>query len=200
MLARKPTLPKLTPVVGTPLPSMRPRARRMVPSPPRTRQRSTAAQLVVVDDAIAVGAVEAVLGAFVVGHHELEAEALGLGGEVAQSAVGGARQMMGEHGDAAQGLSHGRPRRPAARPRAGRRAPRRARRARRRDTRSTPRSPLARGVRNRTRRARPPRAARATTRRRSSTRRWTAGSRTTPPLPTCSRPASNCGLTSTRPR
>ena len=30
-----------------------------------------------------------------------------------------------------------------------------------------------------------------------STRRCTSGSRTTPPFPTCSRPASNCGLTST---
>ena len=31
---------------------------------------------------------------------------------------------------------------------------------------------------------------------RSQTARWTAGSRTTPPLPTCSGPASNCGLIS----
>ena len=51
--ARKPTLPKLTPSVGTPLPSRRPRARRMVPSPPNTRHRSAVRTLGLVDRAVA---------------------------------------------------------------------------------------------------------------------------------------------------
>ncbi len=161
---------------------------------------STLPQFVLVDDLVAVRVGESVLGGFVGGHDELEPEPPGFAASSCEGAVGGlglanavstATRRRGSAMDGLDGLE--------GRRRPGRRAAASELTRVAEIRRSTPRSPLVRDARSRRRRGLRAPCCSSHAPMSASTSRWTAGSRTTPPLPTCSRPASNCGLTSTRP-
>ncbi len=77
-----------------------------MPSPPKTRARSTARKLVVGGAPVAELGLTWVLGDLVGGHEELEIEPCRELHELRQRGVRGRVGQVGGHGDAAQGLRH----------------------------------------------------------------------------------------------